>query len=357
MSGRIAHIATSSPQHAYRQMELLPYMLEVHGGDPVLERQLGLLYGRGGIERRHSVLPDFFPGQEAVLYKGKGSPSLDRRLEVFKNEALGLAKEAAEKCMEGHCEPSQVTHLVTVSCTGLFAPGLEFQLLEALGLDRNVSRHPINFVGCYAAVPALNLANLICHNDPSARVLVVAVELCSLHFQVDSSRDNLMANALFADGAAACLVVGSEVESPADFRIGKQYGEVHPETEGEMAWIPSEKGFLMRLTSYVPHLIRAEIEGFVKKGLDLAGLVQDQVAWAFHPGGIQILRKVEEALSLPSEELNASYQILRRFGNMSSCTVLYVLEEMLAAGIERDAVYCCAFGPGLTFESIILHRV
>lgn len=356
MSGRIAHIATALPAYRYAQSELLPYMLERHGNDPLLARQLRLLYTRSGIDHRHSVLPDFIPGRGSLLY-GDASPGISQRLDRFKEDAIKLAARAARDCLRDKCAPSEITHLISVSCTGLFAPGLEFQLMKSLGLDPGVQRHPINFVGCYAAVPALSLARLICQSEPQAHVLLVSVELCSLHFQEDDSRDNLMANALFADGAAACLVVGEAVDMPAQLRLGRQHGEVHAQAEGEMAWIPSEEGFLMRLTSYVPKLIRAEIAAFVERALAAGAAEREDTAWAFHPGGIQILRKVEEAMDLDSQDLRHSYDVLRDCGNMSSATVLFVLERMLAEGIEQPHVFACAFGPGLTFESILLHRV
>lgn len=357
MSGYLEHISTAVPPHRYRQSDLLPYMVKTHGGDPLIARQLRLLYERGGIESRHSVLADFFPGQKGLLYGQNGFPGLSKRLDHFKTSAVELAAEAALKCLTGHCAAAEITHIVTVSCTGLFAPGLEFQLIKKLGLAPTVGRHPINFVGCYAAIPALHLANLICLSDPYARVLLVSVELCSLHFQKDDSRDNLMANALFADGAAACLVVGEELASTRAWRIGKQYGEVHAQGEEEMAWEPSERGFLMRLTSYVPRLIRSEIRSFVEEGLRRSGVNGAEVEWAFHPGGVQILRKVEEAMEIGEEDLENSYRILRDHGNMSSATVLFVLEEMMKGEGKKPHAYCCAFGPGLTFESILLHRV
>lgn len=358
MSGRIVSIGSATPDHRYNQVDLLPYMEKAHRADPLLQRQLQLLYTRGGISHRYSVLPDFDPTLDPLLFDAEYEANLSDRLAIFQKEAVNLAEKACRSVLEPHLPPSEITHLITVSCTGLFAPGLEFELIKRLGLKAGVHRHPINFVGCYAAIPALDLARTICEADPGARVLLVSVELCTLHFQKEASKDNVLANALFADGAAACLVVGEQVPLHAQLRIGKRFAEVYPDGETEMTWIPAESGFLMRLSSYVPRIIEAEIEQFVHKSLAHNQLKASEVTWAFHPGGQQILDRSASALHLEKEELDPSYQILNRYGNMSSATVLFVVESLLNNSLDRERpLFCCAFGPGLTFESIPLYHV
>ncbi|MEM7039669.1 MAG: type III polyketide synthase [Bacteroidota bacterium] len=358
MSGKIVHIATAVPEHAYLQSDILAFMHATYAEDRDTHRLLNMLYRSTGIARRHSVLADYKMQGEGRLFRDfEHVPGLSARLATYQDAALKLGQQVAEECLKERCEATEITHLITVSCTGLFAPGLEFQLMDALNLSSETQRHPINFVGCYAAVPALNLAQTICAANPEARVLLVSVELCTLHFQRSTDRDTLMANALFSDGAAACLIVGEAVDLEADYRLGSYHAEVHRDGDSAMTWIPSEKGFLMRLSSYVPKLIRKEIAEFVGTSLEKASVSASNVAWAFHPGGIQILRKLEEALDIEASELAVSYDVLREFGNMSSPTVLFVLARLMAEKNTASHLYACAFGPGLTFESIILDHV
>ena len=258
--------------------------------------------------------------------------------------------------MDNHCLPEEITHIITVSCTGLFTPGIEMELIKSLGLNSSIQRHPINFIGCYAALPALNLANMICSTDNKAKVLLVCVELCTLHFQNENTRDNYTANAIFSDGAAACLIAGKDAGLKPILNIGSHYSEVHASGEKDMSWIPSEQGFLMKLSSYVPQLIEKEIKTFVQNAANKAKVTTDNYNRAFHPGGLQILHKIESALKLDNHALAHSYDTLKRYGNMSSPTILFVVKSMLDAGNEQD-IFCSAFGPGLTFESILLHHV
>lgn len=358
MNGRILNIATQAPAFTYAQTEILAYMQDFHKADAKVGRQLNVLYHRSGITTRNSVLPDFRDnGLPSQLFPNGPLPGLNKRLALYQEKAVDLGTLAAQKAMQDIVVPAEITDIIAVTCTGLFAPGLEFQLLKSLGLHRHVQRHPINFVGCYAAIPALHLANLICGSNPQAKVLMVSVELCSIHMQPDTDRDTLTANAIFADGAAAAVIVGAEVEAADGLQLGHHLGEVHPQGEADMSWTPAERGFLMRLSSYVPHLIREEIRNFVEEGLKRAKLQPSDVNWAFHPGGLQILDKISQAMELDKAALAPSYQTLADHGNMSSATLLYVLKSIMEEGKVNRPIFCAAFGPGLTFESIILNHV
>lgn len=350
------NMATGVPKYKHKQADIVSFMIDAHGGGADVSRQLSVLYKRSGINTRYSTLPDFNQDNESLFFNGSDYPNLSTRLAHFKKEALSLVGDTAKACLDGYCSPGDITHIVTVSCTGLFTPGLEMELIKYLGLNNNIQRHPINFVGCYAAIPALNLANMICQTDTKARVLLVCVELCTLHFQNENTRDNYTANAIFADGAAACLIAGSDAGLTATASIGKHYSEVHSEGENDMTWIPAETGFLMKLSSYVPHLIKNDIEEFTQKALERSGVSDQDVQWAFHPGGVQILDKVKSAMGF-NDELDHSYSVLEQYGNMSSPTILFVLEEVLNSERKKDNIFCCAFGPGLTFESIMVHHV
>lgn len=355
MSARIVSIATQVPEYQYAQNDIAAYMQERYRDDSNLCRQINALYKKSAIDYRHSVLPDFDTTKKPVLFQQK--PLLSARLEVYNTHATPLAIQVAENCLLPHFAATEVTHLITVSCTGLHAPGIEIQLIKALGLNPSVQRHPINFVGCYASIPALNLAKTICASVPNAIVLIVSVELCTLHFNDAPTRDNLLANALFADGAAACLVVGDDVDIKTKAKIGSHHSVVHPASENEMAWTPHEEGFLMKLSSYVPAIIEQDIVQFVRAAAEKSGIKQTDFNWAFHPGGAQILHKIMTAMELQENQIEVSYAVLRQFGNMSSATILFVLQKILEVENLSKPVFACAFGPGLTFESIIIEHV
>ena len=203
---------------------------------------------------------------------------------------------------------------------------------------------------CYAAISALDAARQFCAADANAVVLVVSLELCSLHLKPNGGRDAILANALFADGAAACLVSAREPEGPR-YRLGPRTTQLVSEGEAEMAWDIGDLGFDMVLTSYVPKLIGAKIEALVATALEKQNLALDDVdLWAVHPGGKAILDEVQKALRLTDEQLVSSREVLRSFGNMSSATILFVLNDLLARGSSELKTCAMAFGPGLTVE-------
>ena len=237
MSAKIVDIVTEVPAYRYEQEEISAYMQHLFAAAPNIARQINVLYKKSAIDFRHSILPDFEPNAKVQLFKGK--PLLSERLAIYKKAALALATSVAQKCIANHLKAEELTHIITVSCTGLHAPGLEIQLIKTLNLSPTIGRHPINFVGCYASIPALNLARMICANDSNAKILIVSVELCTLHFNEEPTRDNLMANALFADGAAACLVVGKNVDLKPIATIGSHFSQINSTGENEMAWTPS----------------------------------------------------------------------------------------------------------------------
>jgi len=250
----------------------------------------------------------------------------------------------------------EITHLITVTCTGLSAPGLDLQLMELLNLPKNIFRTSVNFMGCYAAIHALKLADTIAMTDPDARILIVCTELFTLHFQQKATTDNITSSLLFGDGSAAVLVTGS-ADSSDGFPLIGFYGEVIPRGKQDMSWELSSTGFAMTLTSYVPSLIEEDFEKLVNQSLARQGCTRDQITqWAIHPGGRRILESIEKSLSLPKEKLETSYQILKEYGNMSSPTILFVLKQILAdlKNTPNQKVFGAAFGPGLTMETFIV---
>ena len=295
------------------------------------------------------------------------SPSTKTRNDIFAKEATKLFIEAAEKALAACPELSveDVTHVVTVSCTGFFNPGPDYKVVRALGLNPSVRRYHLGFMGCYAAFPAMRAAKSFCEADPNAVVLVVSAELCSLHVRTSNDPDTIMGSSLFADGAAAAVITGREL--PADtpaIQLDHFETVLTPVGEESMAWNIGDEGFEMVLGTYVPHIIDDHIVGALEPLLaadpSLDGVPYDEIEhWAIHPGGRSILDKVEAKLCLSEEQLVPARETLRTFGNMSSATVMFVLKHILEQPFRggNERICSMAFGPGLTVETGLFTRV
>ncbi len=355
---KIISIGTAVPQHRHPQADILKFMQRIYALDASEERKLRFLYGQSGIEARYSIIPDygrqpggweFYSPEEAL----EPFPSLELRMKWYQKYAPELSISAIENCLsQTDIVSSGITHLITVSCTGMSAPGLDLQIAELLELPSWINRTSINFMGCYAALQGLRQANLICNADSSANVLLVCTELCTLHFQKLATPDNIASALLFGDGAAAVLISGAT--NMKGTAIHDFYSEYIPKGKGDMCWELSSTGFLMTLSGYVPDLISTDIAPFMHRALDKYGISRDDVnAWCIHPGGKRILQSVSKSLGLPNESLDAGYQVLQSYGNMSSPTILFVLKEMLAKGVTGNIIGT-AFGPGITIESCLL---
>jgi predicted naringenin-chalcone synthase len=324
------------------------------------------LYHRSGIATRYSVIPDYcLPAAEWTFYPPTENlepvPSVEKRMEWYGRYAPGLAVGAIRSCLEGMEESSAITHLITVSCTGMSAPGLDLQIMEAMEMPTSLFRSSVNFMGCYAAIHGLKWADAICRSDPGAKVLVVCVELCTLHFQNEGTPDNISSSMLFSDGAAAVLVT-SDKDPRSGFRLERFHSEVSLQGKGDMAWDISSTGFRMTLSSFIPDLLGTDFASLVNRALDKAGLqVPDVRHWCIHPGGKRILEAVAQSLDLGPGRLDPSYGVMRDYGNMSSPTLLFVLQRIAAAVKARastetngpEYVFAGAFGPGLTMETFI----
>ncbi len=363
----ILSIGTAVPRYRISQMEIHSFMNDVYTGSDEERRRLKLLYERSGIKSRHSSVPDYSPerGQRDFFPHTKNLepfPSLEQRMIRFHEEAPGLAIAAIENCLNGsETTLQQITHLITVSCTGLAAPGLDIMLIEQLRLPKNTHRTSVNFMGCYAAVHALKMADAICNNDANARVMIICVELCTLHFQKKQDYDNLTANAIFADGASAALVSGNTAANKHTgnkFSITGFYAEVHSDGKNDMAWQLSSTGFLMTLSSYIPQLIESGIDALLLNALQQFGIKKTDIErWAIHPGGRKILEVIEKKLDLEPHALVHSYDVLSEHGNMSSATILFVLKRMLDENRKNENIFGAAFGPGLTMETFLLKQL
>jgi predicted naringenin-chalcone synthase len=357
-------IATGTPEHSYTQSFALEFLLALQGDSPKKRTFLERVYANTGIEKRHTVIDDYGKAPSDYTFYPKTpdmtpEPETWQRNDVFIRESNRLALSTAERLFEGQpsFERRLVTHLITVSCTGFSVPGFDLHLVKHLGLEKGVHRFHIGFMGCYAAFPAMKLARDICLAHPEARVLIVALELCTLHFQQTFNPETVVANAIFADGAAAALVSAQREDSPGPaFRMDGFSSYLIDDSEAEMAWRIGKHGFDMRLSMYVPRLIEANIREVVETLLTDTGVALGDIdRFAIHPGGRAILDKVAAELHLDPDALEVSYGVLRDFGNMSSATILFVLERILKAP-DTGRVLAAAFGPGLTVESGILYK-
>ncbi|MGI4736824.1 MAG: type III polyketide synthase [Janthinobacterium lividum] len=366
MPSYLGAIGTATPAHRLAQPVIADFMARALALDADGTRKLRALYRVSGIEHRYSVLPDygrqlgdyeFFPNTPGL----EPFPGVSQRMAAYRREALPLALAAVQESLRQApgVAAASLTHLITVSCTGMYAPGLDIELVQALGLRRDVRRTCVNFMGCYAAVNALRLADSIVRADPAARVLVVSVELCTLHFQKSQAEDHLVSNALFGDGAAAALVLGQPLPGPAPcLALRAFHCGLEPEGTRDMAWHIGDTGFEMTLSGYVPALIEGGMGPLIAGLLhELPVELADIKQFALHPGGRKILEAIEKSLGLTKQDNRFAYQVLRDYGNMSSATVLFVLRELLAAATPADAgalTLSCAFGPGLTLEAMLL---
>ncbi len=297
---------------------------------------------RSGIARRYTVLDE----TQAELggrgfYGGEMPPGTGMRMAIYADKAPELALEAIARLPE----LGDITHVVLASCTGFIAPGLDQLIARRLGLASNVERISIGFMGCYAGITALRTAAHLVRSDPQARVLVVAVELCTLHLQETGNLEALLAMGQFADGAAAAIVSGRG----SGLAMGEGISAELEESEELISWTIGDTGFLMHLSGEVPARIAdALLDGALCDIIANGGEASEIEAWAVHPGGRSILDAVERGLDLPDDRLEASRTVLRDYGNMSSATVLFVLEKLLQQ--QPSSGIALAFGPGLALE-------
>ncbi|HTI86188.1 MAG TPA: type III polyketide synthase [Alphaproteobacteria bacterium] len=308
---------------------------------------------RSQIEHRYSCLapsddPDVV--DRDGFYARGAFPDTAQRMARYDRDALPLALAAVGDLGLAHHERSAITHLIVASCTGFVAPGLDLQLARELALPSGVERTCVGFMGCYAALPALKLARHIVRSEPDARVLVVALELCTLHLQESDNIDELLSFLLFADGAAAALVTAE----PVGIEVLDFAATVLPDTERHITWKVGARGFDMHLSGQVPGAILKHLPRTLPDLLPGTGR-QDIAVWAVHPGGRTILDAVDEGLELAPEALTHSRRILRDYGNMSSGTILFVLRDIMDAEARGPgcAQGCAmAFGPGVAIETM-----
>lgn len=364
MKSHINSIGTANPSFKISQKESFEFISRYLNLNEEEKNKMAILYRATGIDFRYSVIEDFKnkPGHSSFFSNGKETkrfPSVSERMEVYKKKALPICVRAIEDCFSKFSDltPPTVTHLITVSCTGMYAPGLDIELIDKLRFKSSIQRTAVNFMGCYGAFNAIKVADAICKSDQSAKVLVVCVELCTLHLMDNKDEDHLLSGSLFGDGAAAILISGSPLADQT-LSLESFYCDILREGKDDMAWHISDYGFQMRLSSYVPELIRGGIKTLTNNLLEHLKLNLSHIdIFAVHPGGKRILQVIEQELDLPKEKNHHAYKVLKKYGNMSSATVLFVLQsimENLNREDDQKNILSFAFGPGLTLESMLL---
>ena len=356
---KIISIGTAVPDYKHKQEDILEFMNLVYAFDKDNGRKIKFLYRQSGIGYRYSVIPDYsLPAAAWQFYPASENlepfPSLELRMQWFGKHAATLSLRAIRECLNKN--PGQtITHLITVSCTGMSAPGLDLELMELLDLPKTIHRTSVNFMGCYAAIHAMKMADAFCNSVKDVNVLIVCTELCTLHFQKEATQNNITSSMLFGDGAAALLI--SNNKDCDGLNIGPFYSLVDTKGKQDMAWELSSKGFLMTLSGYVPDLIEKDFNKLVDGALSAAELDKEQITdWCIHPGGKKILEAVSKSLDLANGQLDNCYDVLRDYGNMSSPSILFVLQKIMKAHEQKSEsrIFGAAFGPGITMETFIL---
>jgi predicted naringenin-chalcone synthase len=362
----IFSIGTAVPAYQIDQAFVGNWVAESFADNPSLARWVRRLYGKLGIETRYTCLPDRdYAPSESRFAPGRGqahAATTAERMAIYERESVIIGTQAAQRALEACCGPhtgdledvtNSITHLITVSCTGFFAPGLDQMLARQLGLKPTVERLVVGFMGCAAAFNALRLAEQIVRGQPSARVLIVCVELCTIHIQPSPKPVDIVGGALFADGAGACIVGMPAPEQRDVFAINGFHTELTPETESFMVWHIGDFGYTLHLSTDIP----ANLAVVAPLGMQtLLGSQLPQLAfWGIHPGGRAIVDRLAEVFELTDAQVEVSRAVLRNYGNVSSPTIFFVLQghqeclRQRRATVPLDGV-AMAFGPGLVTE-------
>ncbi len=343
-------IATAVPEHNVHDAFVV--FAEKMLLDPRRQAIFRRMANRADIKHRYSflnpqkTLHGFSAYDAHEFYRIGDFPNTARRMKLFEQSAPVLMRKALDRLALSEQERAGITHVLVTCCTGLYAPGLDFQIVEHLGLSMDLERTMVGFMGCYAAINALKLARHIVRSEPEAGVLMLNLELCTLHFQETQDLEQVLSFLVFADGAAGSLITARE----QGLALDSFKAVMVPETRELITWKIGGLGFDMLLSGQVPgHLGRALREGELmaeRESIDL---------WAVHPGGRSILDAVEQGLDLPTDALAASREVLSCFGNMSSATIMFVLQRMMQQAQPGQRGCAMSFGPGLTAETMRFH--
>ncbi len=348
MSAHINAIARSVPQQEFHQtfIQMIDQQLEGKREHPIFNRMVKACH----IDSRYTVLPlshdANFKRPVADFYNQVNHPKTGERMLTFEKYAFQLAKPAVEKVLSTVNKDS-LTHIIICSCTGFYAPGLDYDIMQHFDLPANIERTQVGFMGCHGAINALKVADHIVKANPNAKVLLVNCELCSLHFRKNIEPANLLGFLLFADGATAA-VISAETNG---LKIEGFYSHVIPDTAEQITWHIADEGFEMHLSPKIPSMMLDQLPDLMPKVL--ADHSKDDInLWAIHPGGRRILDSVKSAIPIAEPELQFSRSVLRRYGNMSSATLMFILHDMLYNTEIQGNGCAMGFGPGVAVESM-----
>lgn len=361
----ILDISTAVPEFRIEKEDVVRFYSQTFAPEETshLTKKLNLLNKKTKINTRYSCIPDYNGNKYELYTGGDYKQPVEKRMELYKEKIMPLATKAINKLfLKTNIESLDITHLITVSCTGLFSPGMEFLVAEHYGLQ-HTEKLAINFLGCYAAIKAIKHAHYIAQANPEACILIISAELCSLHFYPSDADEDIIANLLFADGAAALIVCGNESKHIKDKLVLKidAIGSAYiPNTLDLMTWNISSSAFRMFLSKNIVDAIKDNINPVVNNFLNES--INETDYWAIHPGGVRIVEAVKDSLQLMESNVEDSLSILQEYGNMSSPTILFILNRIFkkikkAEHAGNKKIFSCAFGPGLSIEMISLSSV
>jgi len=353
----ITGIGTALPPYHMDQADTARRIVDALSSSPDSARWARRIFKQCGVESRYTCEPDLLQEASLCRYMPQEDrskvPSTAERMAVYKRESVPLALSAARAALaDAKMDAEQITHLITVSCTGQFLPGIDAALIRELGLVPSVMRIPLTFIGCAAGMKAICLAKQLVSGDPKANVLIVCVELCTLHIQPSGDREALFGASFFGDGASACVIGVASSQHQHVYQLGDDRSALLPGGADEMIWEIGNEGFDLYLSPNIPRLISDHVPAEVAH---LGGDEHTEL-WAIHPGGKGIVEALQSRYGLKDEQVAPSLGVLRDIGNVSSATILFVMkkmrEQLQEQGTERASGLALAFGPGLTAEMI-----
>ena len=353
-------IYTTSPPYKVSQKKIADELKLRMGGRPAIGRMIDAVSNNSGIDYRYFVIPDGEENAASKFFTDKDGflkPDTKTRMKAYESWSKLLTGEAVEKLFNANnIDPSTIGRLITISCTGFYAPGFDYYLINKFNIPADVKRTNIGFMGCAAALIGFNSSmEALSTLGKNKKILMVATEICSIHFQTEPTKDNILANLLFADGAAAALF--SNDSSKSGLKLIDTASFLFNGSAEFMGWEIGNFGFEMMLSQELPKIIFEQAMPRLKLLLQRFGIKKEEIKyWALHPGGRAILDSMQKGLELSDESMIPSRTVLKNYGNMSSASILFVLKEIISSNNIAKGEYCCAvaFGPGLTMEVALL---
>jgi predicted naringenin-chalcone synthase len=361
----LIHITTSLPPYKVTQVKASEELKTRMAARPAIGRLIDTAAQRSGIDTRYVVVPDAEDVPSQKFYStesGAITPDTKTRMTEYEHWSKILAKDAVARLLEETgCAPSSVKRLITISCTGFYAPGIDYYLMNEFQFPISTQRTHIGFMGCAAALVGLTtvMESLRSADNENSTTLLVALEICSLHLQTEPTRDNILANMIFADGCAAILF-SKVAEYRPKLHLLSTHSHLFANSSEFMGWKIGNTGFEMMLSSELPRIILEEAVPVLHNIMKRQGIESHSIHhWVLHPGGRAILDALQAGLQLNDEDMLPSREVLRKYGNMSSPSILFVMKELLATKkVQKDEYLCAvAFGPGLTMEIVFLKGV